>query len=90
MMKKVTLYISGNVQRVGYRAKVISIATTLDIKGFIQNTPDGRVKIIARGEDITPSHAVCPQHAPMITASRIFTLQSLFRSALSLFSFPAQ
>ncbi|MCD4844655.1 MAG: acylphosphatase [Methanosarcinales archaeon] len=50
MMKKVTLYISGNVQRVGYRAKVISIATTLGIKGSIQNIPDGRVKIIAQGE----------------------------------------
>ena len=49
-MKKVTLYISGNVQRVGYRAKVISIATALGIKGFIQNLPDGRVKIIAQGE----------------------------------------
>ncbi|TFH44576.1 MAG: acylphosphatase, partial [ANME-2 cluster archaeon] len=36
-MKKVTLHISGNVQRVGYRAKVISIANALGIKGFIQN-----------------------------------------------------
>lgn len=49
-MKKVTLHISGNVQRVGYRAKVISIANALGIKGFIQNLPDGRVKIIAQGE----------------------------------------
>jgi len=49
-MKKVTLYISGNVQRVGYRAKVGSIATALGIKGLIQNLPDGRVKIIAQGE----------------------------------------
>ncbi|MCD4845822.1 MAG: acylphosphatase [Methanosarcinales archaeon] len=49
-MKKVTLYISGNVQRVGYRAKVISIATTLGIEGLIQNLPDGRVKITAQGE----------------------------------------
>ncbi|NOR17631.1 acylphosphatase, partial [candidate division WOR-3 bacterium] len=47
---KVTLHISGNVQRVGYRAKVISIANALGIKGFIQNLPDGRVKIIAQGE----------------------------------------
>ena len=50
LMKKVTLHISGNVQRVGYRAKVISIANALGIKGFIQNLPDGRVKIIAQGE----------------------------------------
>ncbi len=49
-MKKVTLHISGNVQRVGYRAKVISIANVLGIKGFIQNLPDGKVKIIAQGE----------------------------------------
>ncbi len=49
-MKKVTLHISGNVQRVGYRAKVISIARALGIKGFIQNLSDGRVKIIAQGE----------------------------------------
>ena len=49
-MKKVTLHISGNVQRVGYRAKVISIANASGIKGFIQNLPDGRVKIIAQGE----------------------------------------
>jgi acylphosphatase len=49
-MKKVTLHISGNVQRVGYRAKVISIANALGIKGFIQNLSDGRVKIIAQGE----------------------------------------
>ena len=49
-MKKFTLYISGNVQRVGYRAKVESIATALGIEGLIQNLPDGRVKIIAQGE----------------------------------------
>lgn len=49
-MKKVTLHVSGNVQRVGYRAKVKSIAKVLDIKGSIQNLPDGKVKIIAQGE----------------------------------------
>jgi acylphosphatase/uncharacterized protein YoxC len=50
LMKKVILHISGNVQRVGYRAKVVSTANALGIKGFIQNLPDGRVKIIAQGE----------------------------------------
>ena len=49
-MKKVILHISGNVQRVGYRAKVVSTANVLGIKGFIQNLQDGRVKIIAQGE----------------------------------------
>jgi acylphosphatase len=40
-MKKITLHVSGNVQRVGYRAKVKSIAKALGIKGSIQNLPDG-------------------------------------------------
>jgi acylphosphatase len=50
LMKKVILHISGNVQRVGYRAKVMSIANALGIEGFVQNLSDGRVKIIAQGE----------------------------------------
>jgi len=50
-MKKVILHISGNVQQVGFRAKAVAIANALDIKGNIQNLSDGRVKIIAEGED---------------------------------------
>ena len=50
-MKKATLYISGDVQRAGYRTKVVSIAKAYDIKGNVQNLPDNRVKIIAEGEE---------------------------------------
>ena len=50
-MKRVILHISGNVQQVGYRAKVIAIANVLDIKGNVQNLTDGRVKIVAEGEE---------------------------------------
>jgi len=50
-MKKVILYVSGNVQASGYRAKIESIASFLGIKGYVQNLPDGRVKIIAQGEE---------------------------------------
>ena len=50
-MKKATLYISGDVQRAGYRTKVVSIAKAYDIKGNVQNLPDDRVKIIAEGEE---------------------------------------
>ena len=51
MMKKVILHISGNVQQVGFRAKAVAIAEALDIKGNVQNLSDGRVKIIAEGEN---------------------------------------
>jgi acylphosphatase len=50
-MKKAILYVSGNVQASGYRAKIESIALFLGIKGYVQNLPDGRVKIIAQGEE---------------------------------------
>lgn len=51
LMKKVILHISGNVQQAGFRAKAVAIANALDIKGNVQNLSDGRVKIIAEGDD---------------------------------------
>ena len=41
--------ISGRVQRVGYRAKVVSIAQELGLTGFVQNRPHGQVLLIAEG-----------------------------------------
>jgi len=50
-MKRLTAFVSGNVQRVGYRARVIKIANGMGLKGFIENLNDGRVRIIAEGEE---------------------------------------
>lgn len=49
-MIRLTAYISGRVQRVGYRAKVVSLANEMGLVGIIQNQPDGRVLVIAEGE----------------------------------------
>jgi acylphosphatase len=49
-MMRLTAYISGKVQRVGYRAKVVSLAKDMGLVGFIQNRPDSRVLVIAEGE----------------------------------------
>lgn len=35
----------------GYRAKVVTIAKAFDLKGYVRNLPDGRVKIVAEGCD---------------------------------------
>jgi len=51
LMKRLTAYVSGKVQKVGYRARVVEIAKILGLKGLISNTDDGRVKIIAEGDD---------------------------------------
>ena len=50
-MKRLTAYVSGKVQKAGYRARVVDIARTFGLKGVVQNLDDGRVKIIADGED---------------------------------------
>lgn len=50
-MKKYEIYISGRVQGVGYRYFVYYQAKAYDIKGYVQNLMDGRVKVIAIGEN---------------------------------------
>jgi acylphosphatase len=50
-MKRLTAYVSGNVQRVGYGARVIKIANGMGLKGFVENLNDGRVRIVAEGEE---------------------------------------
>jgi acylphosphatase len=49
-MIRLTAHVSGSVQRVGYRAKVISLAKEMGLVGLIQNRPDGQVLVIAEGE----------------------------------------
>ena len=51
LMKKVTLHVTGKVQQVGFRSKAVAIADALGIKGNVQNLVDGRVKIVAEGEE---------------------------------------
>jgi len=50
-MKRLTAIVSGKVQRVGYRARVIQLANGLGLKGIIENLSDGRVRIIAEGDE---------------------------------------
>jgi acylphosphatase len=48
---KLTAFVSGKVQGVGYRDRVVDIANAFSLKGMVENQKDGRVKIIAEGED---------------------------------------
>ena len=44
-MRRLTAYISGKVQKTGYRARVVSIARDFGLTGYVQNLDDGRVKV---------------------------------------------
>lgn len=49
-MLQLTAIVSGRVQHVGYRARVVTMAKTLELKGYVRNLPDGRVYVVAEGE----------------------------------------
>jgi acylphosphatase len=51
-LKTVEIFISGRVQRVGFRACVRRIATDLHVNGTVINLPDGRVHIYATADSM--------------------------------------
>lgn len=49
-MIRLTAYVSGRVQRVGYRARVVSLANEMGLVGVIQNRPNSSVLVIAESK----------------------------------------
>ena len=49
-MLLLTAIVSGRVQHVGYRSRVVTMARTLDLKGYVKNLADDRVLVVAEGE----------------------------------------
>jgi acylphosphatase len=47
----VRVLVDGRVQRVGYRYVVANLARERNVKGYVRNLDDGRVEIVAEGED---------------------------------------
>ncbi len=43
--------VSGDVQQAGYRNKMVEFGTSLGLTGYAENLPDGRVKVVAEGEE---------------------------------------
>ena len=51
-MKRVTAIVSGRIQDVGYRAKVVGTAKKFGSTGYVLNLEDGRVKIVTEGTGV--------------------------------------
>ena len=51
MKKRVHAVVSGEVQGVGYRYKVYHAAGRHAVSGYVKNMPDGRVEVVAEGEE---------------------------------------
>ncbi len=50
-MKRIILVVSGKVQQAGYRDRVVGIGKNLALSGYAENLSDGRVKIVAEGDE---------------------------------------
>jgi acylphosphatase len=49
MLEQVHVFISGNVQGVGFRQSTYAEATKLGLPGWVRNLPDGRVGAVFEG-----------------------------------------
>lgn len=65
-LKRCHIFVSGRVQRVGYRFAVLQAATKSRISGWVQNLPDGRVEAVFEGNsaDIEQMLLYCRQVQP--------------------------
>jgi len=50
-MRRVHVFVSGIVQGVNFRWNTKIVADKLGIKGWVRNLPDGRVEMVAEGDD---------------------------------------
>ena len=51
MNKRMRVLFSGTVQGVGFRFTARGIAARFPVKGFVRNLPDGKVELVAEGEE---------------------------------------
>ena len=51
MKRRIVALVSGRVQGVGFRAFAKRKAEELGLSGYAENLPDGRVEVVAEGEE---------------------------------------
>ena len=67
-MKRIHVWVSGVVQGVGFRYFTVRQARELEVSGWVRNTHDGKVEIVAEGEewqlkDFTEQVKIGPSHS---------------------------
>jgi acylphosphatase len=49
-VRHLTVHFTGHVQGVGFRYQTLQVAKGFEVSGYVQNLPDGRVRLEAEGE----------------------------------------
>ena len=49
--KRLRAVFSGRVQGVGFRMTAVHLSRSFNVTGYVQNLPDGRVRLVAEGEE---------------------------------------
>lgn len=74
----VHVYISGNVQGIGFRQFIKYKSKKLNVKGWVKNLPDGRVEAILQGrtEDVDKLVLLC-RKGPFLAEVKSLKTQEL-------------
>ncbi|WP_404369334.1 acylphosphatase [Sphingomonas sp. MMS24-J45] len=67
------VFISGKVQRTGFRDWVVRRATDLGVVGWVRNLKDGRVELLVAGDDEATAALIeaCHQGPPLARVDHV-------------------
>ncbi len=73
MTRRVYITVAGRVQGVFFRANTQEVAQRLGLSGYVRNLPDGRVEVVAEGEEEALRKLVdwCHEGPPLARVERV-------------------
>jgi len=73
MTRRVHITVAGRVQGVFFRANTQEVAQRLGLSGYVRNLPDGRVEVVAEGEEEALRKLVdwCHEGPPLARVERV-------------------
>ncbi|MEZ4750022.1 MAG: acylphosphatase [Bdellovibrionota bacterium] len=86
MLEQVRFRVCGKVQGVGFRYNTLEKAKSLQLVGWVKNTPDGCVEVVAEGEE-TPLEALIAWCGSGPSLARVSSVEILERTEVKTATF---
>ena len=85
MKKRVHVWIEGRVQGVFFRAYMRDAAKKEGVRGWVRNTPDGRIEAIMEGEADAVDRMIqwCHRGSPLSRVDDVIVEEELFKDEFS-------